>query len=91
MTTDYMHQRGELGSHESGGDIPPDPQNWSNLPDGEKIRLCPFPDEPYAARKSGDHMIVYGAGGSVLDKGHEVEKSQDPIAGETRKVRMRCS
>ena len=90
MVTNYLYKQKELGSQESESQIPSDPQNWSILPEGEKIRLCPTPGDPYAARKSGDHMVIHGVGGSVLDENHEIEKSNDPIAGETRRVRMRC-
>ena len=81
MTTDYHYQRKELGGP---------PNNWAGLPEGQKITLCPNPELPYAATKNGDHMIVRGDGGQCLDSNHEVDHSVDPIAGETRKVRMRC-
>ena len=87
MTTDYFYESKELG-RSTAPEI--EPQNWSGLPEGEKIHLSPEPQLPYAATKNGDNMIVRGEGGSVLDSNHECEQSHDPIAGETRKVRMRC-
>lgn len=88
MTTNYFYDRKELGTKAESG--PQEPQNWSGLPEGEKIQLLPKPELSYAATKNGDHMVVRGDGGRCLDKNHEVDHSVDPIAGETRKVRMRC-
>lgn len=89
MTTDYYHETKELGSsHSESMDL--EPTNWSGLPEGEKIALFPKPELPYAANKNGDFMVVRGDGGRCLDHNHECERSHNPIAGETRKVRMRC-
>ncbi len=88
MTTEYYYDVKEFGYNPTGEIT--GPTNWSGLPEGEKIQLCPKPELPCAANKNGDHMIVRGGGGQCLDANHESEKSQDPIAGETRKVKMRC-
>lgn len=90
MTTNYSYQQKELGSRDDLGEAITEPQNWSGISEGEKIHLLPEPELPYAARKSGDDMIVHGAGGECLDANHESTRSVDPIAGETRKVKMRC-
>ena len=86
MVTNYHYEKKEIGyTNKKVG-----PQNWSGLPEGEKIHLLPEPELPHSATKVGDDMIVYGPGGSALDKNHEVNLSEDPIAGEKRKVKMRC-
>lgn len=87
MPTNYLYKIKELGTREVGNEPPSDPQSWSGLPEGEKIHLTPEPELPHTANKVGDDMIIYGPGGSVLDKNHEVEITNNPIA---RKVRMRC-
>ena len=60
------------------------------MPEGEKINIFPQPTKPYSAHKNGDDMVVHGKGGNVLDHNHEVEMSHDPVAGEVRRVVMRC-
>lgn len=87
MAIDYLYKKKELGSQETLG---LGPTNWSGLPEGEKIHLSPEPELPHSARKAGNDMIVHGPGGAVLDDNHEVDHSVDPIAGETRKVKMKC-
>ncbi len=89
MTTDYYTETRELGS--SDPESPEvEPIGWSGLPEGEKIHLFPLPTQPYAAHKNGNDMVVRGKGGNVLDHNHEVEMSKDPIAGEVRRIVMRC-
>ncbi len=90
MTTDYYYKQKELGFHHDNLERSASPQNWSGLPEGEKIHLSPEPELPQSARKVGDDMIIYGLGGAVLDDNHDVEITDNPIADVKRKVRMRC-
>lgn len=91
MPINYLYKQKELGSREVGENMPTkEPQSWTNIPNGEPIRLCPTPNLPYSANKNGDDMIIYGLGGAVLDDNHDVELTDHEVAGEQRKVRMRC-
>ena len=89
MSTQYLYKQRELANRPDNLNQPIEPQNWSGLPEGEKIHLSPTPELPQSATKSGDHMVVYGPGGAVLDDNHDVEIIDNDITPE-RKVRMRC-